>query len=366
MLNALKQVNFYQCKAISLLFLLAFCFILSCGKRKPPLPPKERVSQKAQISGFQRGNFVFLSWKMPARNADDGSLLNIDRVNIYRLAQPLTTPLFLTEEDFSKRSTLISSKIISDDDFGLKTITFQDQLEFAGQTARLIYAIRFVNASGQKADFSNFLLVEPTAKVAKKPESTSAEIIEPEIRISWISPATNIDDSTPVNLLGFNVYRIEKSKEPIKLNEEPISENSFSDSNFNFGNEYRYFVRSVSVGTEGEPVESLGSKIVSVLPKDVFPPSPPDAITIAAAPNNLSIFFATNPEKDIAGYTLYRSIDPQIPLDKWQNLTPELLKANTYQDKSVEPGKTYYYYLTASDLAGNVSRPSEIFSEKAP
>ena len=42
---------------------------LSCGKRKPPLPPKERVLQNVEITGFQRGNQVILSWKMPARNA---------------------------------------------------------------------------------------------------------------------------------------------------------------------------------------------------------------------------------------------------------------------------------------------------------
>ena len=35
---------------------------LSCGKRKPPLPPKERVSQRVEISGFQRGNQVILSF----------------------------------------------------------------------------------------------------------------------------------------------------------------------------------------------------------------------------------------------------------------------------------------------------------------
>lgn len=366
MLKTIKQLNFTLNKAVCLLCLIALCFILSCGKRKPPLPPKERVSQKTQISGVQRGNIVFLSWKMPARNADKSSLLNIDRVDIYRLAQPLTTPLFLTEGEFSARSTLISSMKISDDDFGFKLITFRDELEFAGQAARLIYAVRFVNASGQKSDYSNFLLVEPTSKVAKRPVSISAEITEPEIKINWASPVSNIDNTTPVNLLGFNIYRIGKDKDPIKLNVDPITDNSFSDKSFTFGNEYKYFVRSVSIGTEAEPVESLDSEVISVLPKDIFPPSPPDAITIAAAPNNLSIFFATNPENDIAGYTLYRSVDPQTPMDEWQKLTPELLKTNTFQDKSVESGKTYFYYLTATDLTGNISRPSEIFSETAP
>ena len=37
-----------------------------------------------------------------------------------------------------------------------------------------------------------------------------------------------------------------------------------------------------------------------------------------------------------------------------------------FQDERVESGKTYYYYLTAVDQAGNVSPPSEVASEKVP
>ncbi|MEO8072430.1 MAG: TolB protein, partial [Acidobacteriota bacterium] len=67
-----------------------------------------------------------------------------------------------------------------------------------------------------------------------------------------------------------------------------------------------------------------------------------------------------------AGYRIYRSTNKNLPLAEWQNLTPELLTTNTFQDRQVESGKTYYYYLTAADKAGNISEPSEIVSETAP
>jgi hypothetical protein len=367
MLKALKLSNSTETFAISIFCFLAILFPVSCGKRKPPLPPKERVVQRVVIEGVQRGNLIILSWTMPARNVPDGSALNIDRVDIYRLAEPLSTPLSLTEEEFSSRSTLITSKKISDDDFALKKITVSDPLEFAGQTARLIYAIRFVNSSGQKAAFSNFLLVEPTARVADKPNNLKAEITQTTIKLEWNSPESNVDKSKPVNVLGYNIYRKTKNSElTIKLNESPIDKNNYVDETFQFGKEYEYFVRAVSIGGEGEPIESLDSNNVSLKPVDIFPPSPPSAITIAAAPNNLSIFFATNPEKDIAGYTLYRSEERNLPLKEWKILTPDLLKTNTFQDKNVESGKIYYYYLTATDLSGNVSESSEIFSETVP
>ena len=344
-----------------------FSINLSCGKRKVPLPPVERISQRVEIDGFQRGNQVQLSWTMPARNAADSSILNIDRIDVYRLAEPLDATLTLSEEDFSSRSTLVATLPVSNNDFALKKFSFTDSLEFAGQPARLRYAIRFVNAAGQKAAFSNFLLIEPTAKVAGAPKSLTAEITEAAVILQWIVPESNVDDTKPVNLLGYNVYRSASKNEAAKLlNEAPVTKTEFSDKSFEFDTNYFYFIRSVSLGGNGNPVESLESNIVGVLAQDKFSPVAPSAITIAAAPNNLSIFFAVNPENDVAGYRIYRSLDRNTPLPQWQNLTPDLLMTNTFQDTKIESGKTYHYYLVAVDKHGNVSQPSEIVSETAP
>src|SRR5258708_3525681 len=183
-------------------FLLLTLVVLGgfgCGKRAAPIPPRERVLQRVEVSGFQRGNQVILSWKMPARNAPKSSVLNISRADVYRLAEPANSPLLLSEEEFANRSTLIAALAITDADFGLKTLTYKVQLEFAGQAARLRYAICFVNASGQKAGFSNSLLIEPTSKVAASPTSLSAEASQDAIRLKWLPSQTNIDGSTPVS-----------------------------------------------------------------------------------------------------------------------------------------------------------------------
>lgn len=305
---------------------------------------------------------------MPARNAPDGSVLNIDRVEIYRLAEGINSPASLSEEEFASRSTLISSIPIADTDFAKKTLAYADPLDFAGQAARLRYSIRFVNASGQKAAFSNFLLIEPTAKIANFPTLLKTKVLEAAVEVSWTPPETNVDGSKPANILGYNLYRsIKGAKTFLLLNKRnPINKPVFSDETFEFGKEYEYFARTVSLGTTGQPIESLDSETVSVLPKDTFAPSAPTAITIAAAPNNLSIFFAFNPEKDVAGYRIYRSEAQTLPKAEWKLLTPELLTTNTFQDKNVESGKTYYYYLTAVDKFGNVSGLSEVVSETVP
>ena len=353
--------------ALAFTFFVLLITTMSCGKRKPPIPPSERVSQRVEISGFQKGNQIILSWRMPGRNAPDGNVQNIVRADIYRLAEPADSPLVLSEGEFISRSTLIAAQPIKNEDFALQKLSYSDTLQFAGQSARLRYAVRLVNASGQKAAFSNFLLIETTAKIPVNPDSLIARVSDDAINLNWKAPTVNIDGSQPVNLLGYNVYRSESSTESGKLlNKTPVNQNLFADSLFEFGNEYFYFVRAVAVGNNGELVESAESNIIKIFARDNFAPSPPGAITIAAAPNNISIFFAVNPEKDIAGYRVYRSENPNLPKAEWFLLTNEILTINVFQDAEVESGKTYYYYLTAVDKNGNVSLPSVVVYEKAP
>lgn len=349
-------------------FFALFALIgIGCGKRGAPIPPRERVLQRIELEGFQRGNQIILSWKMPARNAPKSNIQNISRADIYRLAEPATSPQLISEEDFANRSTLIAAMEITNADFGLKTLNYKDTLQFAGQPARLRYAVRFVNASGQKAAFSNTLLIEPTSKIAAAPASLVAEAAQEAVQLKWSAPTANVDGTTPVSLLGYNIYRSASEKEPAKLlNKSPVKATTYDDEFFEFEKDYYYFVRSVSVGLETEPVESAESNIIKFRGIDTFAPAAPSAITIAAAPGTISIFFAINPEKDVAGYKLYRSEDKDAPRANWTLLTTGLLTTNTFQDSRIETGKTYFYYLTATDKAGNVSPPSEIVSEVAP
>lgn len=354
-------------KVLTMLLTLSFAVGLSCGKRKPPLPPVERVLQRVEVSGFQRGGQVLLSWKMPPKNAAVKSLQNISRADIYRLAEPLNSPLAMSEDEFASRSVIIASLKITDADFGRKTITYADMLEFAGQAARLRYAVRLANASGQKAAFSNFLLLEPTANIASNPTDLKTEVTQDAINIAWSAPEANINGTKPPNVVGYNIYRSNSDKETaILLNKTPVTDTKFADNNFVFEKDYFYFVRTVSLGAEAIPTESSESNIVRLHPVDTFPPSPPTALTIAATPTTISLFFPANPENDIAGYNIYRSTNPNLDKKLWTLLTPNILTVTTYQDTKVDTGKTYYYYVTAIDRKGNISEPSETVSEIVP
>ena len=358
----------------NLWIVLCLIFIAGCGKRRPPLPPVERVQQRTEfLSGAQQGNEVILSWPAPQRNAPDSSVQSIRRIDVYRLAEKPGAPLALTEDEFAARATVVGSVTYEQIQTAGDTLSYRDVLELAGQPTRLRYAIRYVNASGQRAAFSNFLSIEPAARIAQAPTLTSpAKVLEDSITISWQPPAANIDNSTPVNLLGYNVYRTDESQTEAAnqpLNSAPISATEYADKSFQFGNSYRYVVRAVSLGTGGAQVESLNSNAVSVSPVDTFAPAAPERPSVAApepSSARLAIFFAANKETDIAGYNIYRSTDPDLPKQNWTRLNQTLLTRTTYQDDKVESGKTYYYYIVAVDKSGNISPPSEVGSEKAP
>ena len=350
--EALKTASYHtkHIRLMYLILLLSTAFNPSCGKRKPPLPP---ISQNVELNGFQIGNKIRLDWKMPARNASNKNILNIKRVNIYRLTEANTSPLSLTKEEFIARSTLISSIPIKDSDFGLKTKSYTDELKFAGQQARVLYAIRFVNASGQKAAFSNVFLIEPTANIAEPPSELITNLTQNAINLTWKAPLKNVNETTPPNLLGYNLYSKTLDSAPPQLinKDAPIKDASYSYTFFEFGKKYSFFIRSVSLGENGDSVESDLSNVVSIVPVDTFKPASPDSITIAAAPNTISIFFAANTEKDIEGYKVYRSTNPNLPKEKWKLLTPEPIENNTFQDKNISASKLYYYYIIALDLS---------------
>lgn len=347
------------------------CFA-ACGKRRPPLPPVENVPQRTELlSGVQRGNQVILSWPAPRRNADEGSVQSIRRIDIYRVAERTDDPLPLTEEEFSTRATLIGSVPFSSIKSAAEDLTYVDTLTLT-EPVRLRYALRYVNATGQRASFSNFLLIEPATRVSQPPVLLSVtNESENVLRVRWQAPPANVDNSTPLNLLGYNIYRTDRSQnEPAQrpLNSALLAATSFDDQTFNFGEEYVYIVRAVSLGTGGAQVESLNSNAQSIAPRDTFPPSAPRDISIDAThtPRRVSLFFPANPERDVAGYNIYRSTDPNAPKNAWTKLNRTLIERTTFQDDAVESATKYFYYLTAVDTAGNTSQPSEVYSATVP
>lgn len=345
------------------LIVLTLLINYGCGKRRPPLPPA--ASRPINQTGFtvsQQGTRIALS--IPLKYSNAGSRPR--QIDIFRLAESTNSPLFLTEDEFASRSTQVGSIQLSTVQTETEAVFF-DVITPTAQPRRLRYAVRFVNQENQKSPFSNFIFFEPVSNPAKPPLLVEPIVSQTAINLRWQAPLENVDDTKPANVMGYNLYRkSNQTEKPTQINASLLLTPDFEDKNFKFDEEYQYFVRAVSAGVNGIQVESGNSNTARIVPKDVFPPRAPEGLTIAAAPGNLSVFFAASGEQDVVGYNIFRTTAPETPPEGWQKLNDASVSATSYQDTKVESGQRYYYYVVAVDSAGNVSLPSEIVSELVP
>ena len=187
----------------------------------------------------------------------------------------------------------------------------------------------------------------------------NAKVFQDRIEVGWISAEKNIDDSSPARYVGFNVYRAEGDAPPLRMNVQPVKNRKYDDKEYIVGKTYKYFIRSSA--TESSPyMESDDSEVLEVTPKDIFPPTAPSGLISIVAGDYVSLTWDENREKDLAGYKVWRKTEGE---DEFKPLTPEPIRANAFNDTSVETNKRYHYAVTAQDESGNESRRSESVSE---
>ncbi len=87
---------------------------------------------------------------------------------------------------------------------------------------------------------------------------------------------------------------------------------------------------------------------------DQNPPAAPTELSAVTSEGKVSLDWADNCELDLAGYTVYRSTT------SGSDYTPiaDNLTDSEYIDDDIVDDMTYYYVVTAVDLAGNESAPS--------
>ena len=345
--------------------LLLSVFLAACGKIGPPLPPEKRETLHVEtLSVEQRGAHLILSFPF-TRTPKTG----MQRIDVYRLVESPDAPMGLPIETFSERASVVYSILADDIPLDRTGVLYNDSLNLKGeaQNKRYRYAVRVFNTAGQPAaDFSNYATIEPLLNLALPPAKLAAKQVEKQVEITWDPPEGNMNETSPANVAGYNIYRRQGGAFN-KINVEPLSEPRFVDRNFQFGANYQYVVRSLSFkpgsASLSESIESDDSPPFDHKPKDTFPPTPPKPVTIASINSMVSLFWPLSAEPDVVGYNVYRTEDETAPPEKWVKLNPELHKTASFRDDRAQVGKKYFYQITAVDAFGNESARSETVSE---
>ena len=354
---------------------LASLLIAGCGAPGEPTPPTPPVPVAvADLTAHQAGDGVQLIFTLPAKTVTNERLASPPAIEIVRGApKPDGSP---DTRSFRVVYTIPGSLVENYVSEG--HVKFIDPVAPEETRAHpggvLVYVVR-TRASKKRASADSNARSVRMFPVPERIAPLTAHVTESAMELSWTAPTRTSGGDPPAALSGYRIYRGEidpssaeaatrdlslaKWKSPLRLL-GPSEDPRYRDTLFDFGKTYVYIVRSV-VPVEGKPIESADSDPAIVAPRDIFPPAPPQNLIAAVLPGVtpgsvlVDLSWSSNLETDLAGYRVYRSEQQGT---RGVIVTTDLLLAPAYRDNSVEPGRRYWYSVTAVDRSGNESEPS--------
>jgi hypothetical protein len=333
-------------------------WLYGCGVQGPPRPPRlERPAAIADFSVVQVGQALEIRFSIPRQTSAGERLTKPLEVEILRGVEPPGTGLSKLPEP-EVWITLTRNEWLpyaQDDTVSYPAhLTEQEFRTWRGQT--LVLAVRTLTRGFRhralESDPSNRVDV-PIVDVSEPVVGVAVVTTEKALEVRFAPPAEMLSGQP---LHGLAAYRIYRSNTDERASFEMIGETAappYRDSQFEFGRTYYYRVQAV-FGEPGHWALSDASQVAKVTPRDTFPPAAPRGLTGIYSAGGVELVWTANSESDLVGYNVYRLRDP-TPL----RLNKELLRTPVFRDTTAEPGGTFRYYVTAVDLAGNESRPSE-------
>ena len=162
--------------------------------------------------------------------------------------------------------------------------------------------------------------------------------------------------NTEQDLAGYNVYRAETSGGPYtKVNNSLVSDNSFVDRTVTNEITYYYVISAVDVDDN----ESRYSSEIEAMPTSI--PAQPQGLSAGIETDFVRLFWFNNPEKDIIGYNIYRSLSRE---EGYAKLNEQPVADTSFVDTDVSQGESYFYQITAIDNEDNESAISSVFTAR--
>jgi len=376
-------------------FLAAVALIASavagCGRKGPPLAPVVHVPEAVGAVSVRRlGDDVLVTVRLPTRNVDGSTPVDLTRIELYGLTAS-TTP---TPAGVLEGGTLVATWTPDTgdqvegaagvpDEITLRDVLEADQLAAAAAEVPPeppeIAEVQEVPevpqvpdgdgaTSGQQAAAeaeppSRYYLVVPFGDRGRAgpqgrvvavsledlpvpPTAVGATYDERSVTVTW-TPAVVAGE--PVR---YDVYRQEDVPaapavvtRPAPRNPAPVSGPPFTEPLALDGARHCYEVRSVR-GEGASVAVGRPSPAACVTAVDRFPPAAPSGLNAIELQGAIDLTWAASPEPDLAGYVVLRGEAGDATLTA---LTAEPITETRYLDRAVRPGVRYTYAVKAVD-----------------
>jgi hypothetical protein len=318
----------------------------------------ERPQQVKDLGVIQKGRTIELSFTPPSLATDGERLTKPMEIEIYRTvtprgaaAAPMSesgTPWVSLKPPDVGRLTL-GDKVIYTWNIPQPEYTSSQGAGYAFALRGLTYGFRHRALQGKLSNVARVTLADVSGPI----ENLRARSAEKAIEIEWSAPARSLAGGPIAELSGYQVYRSDTGKPgTFELRAETHSP-SYRDPDFTFDHSYTYKVRA-EFKSGPSTAESADSAAVEITPRDVFPPAAPRHVTAIYAEGAVEVVWSPTTAPDLAGYNVLRREDGNAEI----RVNKQLVRTPVFRDTQVVAGRRYAYRVTAVDLTGNESPPS--------
>lgn len=229
---------------------------------------------------------------------------------------------------------------------------------------RYTYTIEFTDRKHQTSGQSGVVTVEYAA-MPGAPYALSAETKEDGIHLRWNRPFLAQDGK---KIRSFAGYQILRSLVSGQYTDPPLQktgpyDTTFIDRNVSHGTTYYYKVQSLASASQNASPQTL-SEEVATLSRDSTPPGIPSGFTGLYVKGVVRLYWNAPQSADLGGFNIYRSLNQA---QDFRRMNDQPVLQDSYEDRTVEEGKAYDYYVTAFDttVPPNESQPSVVITIQA-
>jgi hypothetical protein len=354
-----------------LLIGLLAVFFTACGTPGAPQPPSLRLPTPVEdLHAVRQGDKVLLTWTAPKETTDRAAIRGSATARICRSYRTQAA---------SPTASLCANPAATIPSISGQKATFSDDLtSLLGNPSQdfVTYNVETLNDRGRSAGPSNAAVIFLAPSMAAA-TNVAARLERDGIVIEWSGATPPTSTALRTNYL-YRVVRApalpgEGNAAETVVGEAPAQAGLASVRDRTFTWERRYVYRVVGItqviSREGKVLaefEGLGGPPAEVNARDVFAPGRPHGLQAVYSgvetQRSIDLTWTPSEDPDLAGYNVYR----REGMNEAGRISKELVKTPSYRDIDVQPGKTYFYIITAVDTRGNEGKSSEPAFEKVP